>query len=359
MSTNTATITNFFNNASGGGAVLGALALPLIYIIVAGVGAADMIGKIGDNKQTITEKKQHLAELEKQVEELINETNSLDKQIEQSKTEAEKKALEQYVDYKQDKLLQEKAAEAEAKMLEQKFYQTEEGKKAYILENPGTIKGATASDRMRIARGGIIDWIQTDQPGYTINENIYTGTANPSIEVEKDETITDVINPTPGQPNEEENNNNQNQPIVTPGIPNIEDKTEENLETDLTTDDFMSYSEEWLKKYWEREDAIRKETQEREDNAWQREIADMKKAGINPNLVSLSANGAASGGGITNATQMDMSGITKAMEVDLKEMQQLLDQAFQGDENSKDRFMQTFTSFLSTLSMLIMFKKGG
>lgn len=47
---------------------------------------------------------------------------------------------------------------------------------------------------------------------------------------------------------------------------------------------------------WARDDKIRKETQQREDTAYQRAVADLRRAGINPNLINLQP--ASSGGGI-------------------------------------------------------------
>lgn len=78
-------------------------------------------------------------------------------------------------------------------------------------------------------------------------------------------------------------------PINSEEIKNSE--TEENGNEDIQFD---------LQKIWDREDAIRKETQEREDTAYQRAVADMRLAGINPNLTGVQP--AQSGGGITNAT---------------------------------------------------------
>lgn len=83
-------------------------------------------------------------------------------------------------------------------------------------------------------------------------------------------------------------------PTKTEEIKNSE--AEENGNEDLQFD---------LQKIWDREDAIRKETQEREDTAYQRAVADMRLAGINPNLTGVQP--AQSGGGITNATTNESS----------------------------------------------------
>lgn len=74
---------------------------------------------------------------------------------------------------------------------------------------------------------------------------------------------------------------------------------EEN-ETIRPSESLIDKYKDYQKELWEREDAIRKETQEREDTAYQRAVEDMRRAGINPNLIGV--NPSASGGGITQAT---------------------------------------------------------
>ena len=71
----------------------------------------------------------------------------------------------------------------------------------------------------------------------------------------------------------------------------------ENAINGIDFDSWKKYAEEQQQRVWDREDAIRKETQQREDTAYQRAIADMRAAGINPNLVGI--NPAQSGGGVT------------------------------------------------------------
>ena len=103
---------------------------------------------------------------------------------------------------------------------------------------------------------------------------------------------------------------------------------------------------------WDREDEIRRETQEREDNAWQRAVADMRKAGVNPNLVN--ANPAESGGGITSATGLDYSPWTAEINKQLALMEQEIQNSFQGDENAKDRFTKGLTSLLQLFTMFAL-----
>ncbi len=153
-------------------------------------------------------------------------------------------------------------------------------------------------------------------------------------------------------------------PILMPGNGNsgIQDTTTDNIENNISgvssVDEWKKWAEEQQQKLWAREDAIRKETQQREDTAWQRSVEDMKKAGINPNLVN--AQPAESGGGITQATQMDMSTIANQMDIDSEKIQQLIDQAFEGRENEKKQFMDIFGNLLQTIVFaFVMRGKGG
>ncbi len=103
-----------------------------------------------------------------------------------------------------------------------------------------------------------------------------------------------------------------------------------------------------LEKLYEREDAIRKETQEREDTAYQRAVADMRKAGIDPNLLGVSP--AASGGGIINATKKDYTRFSEETNVLLTLLTQALEHEFTKDENTKNRIANTIQSVLGVFS---------
>lgn len=78
------------------------------------------------------------------------------------------------------------------------------------------------------------------------------------------------------------------------------------------------------------------------------------KSGINPNLVG--AQPAESNGGITQATGIDTSALTSQMNIDLEEMQQIIDNAFKGNENEKDRFVEVLGKIISYIGLLKLTK---
>ena len=67
------------------------------------------------------------------------------------------------------------------------------------------------------------------------------------------------------------------------------------------------------KKNQEREDQIRKETWNREDNAVQRRAKDMELAGINPLLAAGDPAQASTGGGVTGGQAPDAEGLGGAI----------------------------------------------
>lgn len=97
-------------------------------------------------------------------------------------------------------------------------------------------------------------------------------------------------------------------------------------------------------KLWDREDALREHIEQREDTALQRWVADARRSGINPNL-ALGATGAASGGGITNASQKDYTLENTLLQGDIQKALDDLQRAFEKDENAKDRLNRIFSSF--------------
>lgn len=168
---------------------------------------------------------------------------------------------------------------------------------------------------------------------------------------EENATITQ-----PSQPGNNEEKEEEKQPIIIPPVGGnnsmIQDSTNNNIETNVgglsAVDEWKKWAEEQRNALWAREDQIRREVQQREDNALQRWTEDARKAGINANL-ALGMQGSASGGGITSATQMDMSTITNQMDIDAEKIQQLIDHAFEGKENQKQQFMDIFGDLLQTI----------
>lgn len=135
--------------------------------------------------------------------------------------------------------------------------------------------------------------------------------------------------------------------------PEIEDKTNENLEFNVSNNEnYFDILKQLRDEQWAREDAIRAETQAREDSAYQRATEDMLKAGINPNLVGVTP--AQSGGGITQATGMNTGLLEEALNAETQKFMKLLEQDWKGDENSKDRVMDIITSIMQISGQLGM-----
>lgn len=157
------------------------------------------------------------------------------------------------------------------------------------------------------------------------------------------------------EPNQEEE---KKYPIGIDGTTNIEDTTGENEETQVNGIDYNSIFDQmraFRDEEWAREDAIRKETQEREDTAYSRAIKDLEASGVNVNLFNVSP--ANSGGGITNATQINYSLYEKEMDKYMQIMEQEFQQNFKGDENSKDRYMDALKSLVSLIGIYAVYKK--
>ena len=114
---------------------------------------------------------------------------------------------------------------------------------------------------------------------------------------------------------------------------------------------------------WAREDAIRAETQAREDTAYERSIASLRRSGVNINLLG-NISPAESGGGITNATGIDTSTLTESMSAEkekiLQEAQAIIDkglqelqQAFEKGENTKDRISDIVNTIIGAVGNII------
>ena len=144
----------------------------------------------------------------------------------------------------------------------------------------------------------------------------------------------------------------------------IEDKTFENVEQPITApkEEQMQVSnnstiqqafenaKKLQEEQWAREDEIRAHVEEREDNAWQRSIKDMIKAGINPNLVN--ATPAASGGGISQSTGIDYTIYEKEFDQNLDLIMQEIEQNFEGSQAEKDRIKDLIKSLITGGALL-------
>lgn len=108
------------------------------------------------------------------------------------------------------------------------------------------------------------------------------------------------------------------------------------------------------KELWEREDEIRRHVEEREDSAYQRAVADMKKAGINPEL--LGVNPANSGGGIFSASRLDNSLLNTDLSGAYSELIAQLNNEVKIDENQKDRILSIVNNFVDVAGKLLLFK---
>lgn len=164
--------------------------------------------------------------------------------------------------------------------------------------------------------------------------------ANTANEVNKDVLEVVGTKPTPSAAEQAETVVNK----IEESAPIIQDTTNNNVETSIGGN-WQDWAKEMQERQWEREDAIRAETQAREDSAWQRAVEDMQKAGVNPNLVN--AGPAASGGGITSATGIDYTVYEKEMEKELALLEQFIDNEFNASENQKDRLTNLIGRIIS------------
>lgn len=100
------------------------------------------------------------------------------------------------------------------------------------------------------------------------------------------------------------------------------------------------------KELWAREDAIRKETQEREDNINQRMVEDMRKAGMNPNLIS---GASAVGGGISSGTAKNLDRIENAKSRALELLKQEIQNSWAGNQKDLDRITSIINSVIKII----------
>lgn len=122
----------------------------------------------------------------------------------------------------------------------------------------------------------------------------------------------------------------------------------------LNGNSLQEYLTKMRDEQWAREDEIRKETQLREDTAIQRQVKDMWRAGVNPNLMNVT--GAESGGGITNATGIDYSVYQGEVEKVIAEFTNAYNNAFKDTENAEDRLVDLAQSVMNLIGLFSLAK---
>lgn len=211
-----------------------------------------------------------------------------------------------------------------------------------------------------------IDW--TNRPT-TVQPNFESNISNEKVQENPYEVLIDTPNvetkPLEGEkeediPKVEDVPKVEEKEEIKPTIPtptptpstDIKDTTNENQEFSIDTSSLQAIIDQVNKDYADRiarEDAIRKENQEREDNAYERAVASMRRAGINPNLMNVVQ--AASGGGITNASQKDYSIWQSEVNKQLALLEQQIQNNFQGTENDKKNFMQGISTLITLFAI--------
>lgn len=148
----------------------------------------------------------------------------------------------------------------------------------------------------------------------------------------------------------------------------IIDTTDMNETGTIDFSDYMDWIKQDTAERRAYQDEIRKQTWEREDNAYERAVASMKRAGINPNLLGNFAPAASGGGLVTDtganwqplseANKQQLSYFEKEMDKLMQEYQIAMDQAFQGDQNAKDRAIEIFKGLMQFAGLATL-RKGG
>lgn len=132
--------------------------------------------------------------------------------------------------------------------------------------------------------------------------------------------------------------------------PGVKDQTNQNIGTNMVTP--LEQAIQLRNEEWQREDAIRAETQAREDSTMQRWVADARKAGINPNL-ALGASGSPSGGGITSQTgSIDYTMTEAEFNKTYEMLMQEIELNFKGDQAEKDRIANLIKALITGGALL-------
>ena len=136
----------------------------------------------------------------------------------------------------------------------------------------------------------------------------------------------------------------------------LKDATSENLGTEIITPieqpNALNEAIKLRDEEWARADAIRKETQEREDTAYSRGIQDLRNSGVNVNLLG-NVSAAPTGGGITNETgSVNYALAEKEYQAQIDLLMQEIEHNFQGNQAEKDRIKDLVKSILTAGALL-------
>lgn len=134
------------------------------------------------------------------------------------------------------------------------------------------------------------------------------------------------------------------------GIQDLTGANEEYKVGEATGTTAPSSNDNW-QKYVDQVEEWRQEDFARDDTKFQRQVKDMRAAGINPNL-ALGALGGNTAGN-TNITAPQNTELEAELNEKLTLMQQFIDNEFKADENQKDRF----TDLLGGIVNIFLAKK--
>lgn len=132
--------------------------------------------------------------------------------------------------------------------------------------------------------------------------------------------------------------------------PGLKDMTGANEEIKIGETVAPSSGDNW-QRYVDQVEEWRQEDFARDDTKYQRQVKDMRAAGINPNL-ALGALGGSTAGS-TSITAPPNTELEAELNEKLTLMQQFIDNEFKADENQKDRF----TDLLGGIVNIFLAKK--
>lgn len=231
---------------------------------------------------------------------------------------------------------------------------------ALLLGALGVIAGGTAAYLAPKAVEGIKNITEK------VIDEVKDNTGNEKVESTAEEKESDPLrynyynqvkeenlgNQEPQEPQDEE------KPTLIPPIENgIKDETNTNIEQSIGNFAEIEQLKALRNEQWAREDELTKKLWEREDTAWQRTVADMQKAGVNPNLVGASATSTSQP--VQSSTGIDYSAYIKELDKQIELLKQELEQDFDKGENWKDRIFSSIEQIMGTFGYLMLAKGLG